>query len=111
MKKYEAVFILDIRKVDDEGKAFSGEFEALVRGWGGTLTESVSMGRRPFAREIKKRKAGIYLNFVFELEPAKEILIRDQFRLDERVLRILIINFDRPAEVRSTLSAPKPVAE
>ena len=26
MKKYEAVFILDVRKVEDEGKAFSEEF-------------------------------------------------------------------------------------
>ena len=72
MKKYEAVFILDPRKVDDEGKAFAGQFEQLINGWGGTMIENVAMGRKTFAREIKKRKAGYYFDFVFEVEQAKE---------------------------------------
>ena len=111
MKKYEAIFILDMRKVEDEGKAFSEEFAKLVQSWGGTMVESVMMGKKQFAREIRKRKAGVYLNFVFELDAEKETQIREQYRLDERVLRILIILFDRPANVRSTLAAPAESAE
>ena len=109
MKKYEAVFILDPRKVDDEGKAFADQFEQLINGWGGTMVENVAMGRKPFAREIKKRKAGIYFDFVFEVEPAKEAMLRDEFRLDERVLRFLSIVYDRPEHVRSKLAIPEPV--
>ena len=105
MKKYEAVFILDMRKVEDEGQAFSEEFEKNVQSWGGVMVENVSMGRKQFAREIKKRKAGIYWNFVFELEPAKETEIREFYKLDERVIRLMIINFDRPDQVRSTIAA------
>ena len=41
MKKYEAVFILDMRKVEDEGKAFSEEFAKTLQGWGGSMLESV----------------------------------------------------------------------
>lgn len=111
MKKYEAIFILDMRKVEDEGKAFSEEFAKLIQSWGGTMVESVMMGKKQFAREIRKRKAGVYLNFVFELDAEKETQIREQYRLDERVLRILIILFDRPANVRSTLAAPAESAE
>ena len=110
MKKYEAVFILDPRKVDDEGKAFADQFEQLINGWGGTMVENVAMGRKPFAREIKKRKAGIYFDFVFEVEPAKEAMLRDEFRLDERVLRFLSIVYDRPEHVRSKLAIPEPAA-
>ncbi len=105
MKKYEAVFILDMRKVDDDGRAFSEEFAKNIQSWGGVMAESVPMGRKQFAREIKKRKAGIYWNFVYELDPLKSNDIREKYRLDERVIRLLVVNFDRPAEVRSTLSA------
>lgn len=104
MKKYEAVYILDLRKVEDEGKAFSEDFAKTIGGMNGTVNETVLMGRRQFAREINKRKAGAYVNFVFEMEPAKEKDLRDAYRLDERVLRVLIVHFDRPEQVRSLLA-------
>ena len=99
MKKYEAVFILDIRKVEDEGKAFTEEFGKNLESWGGKLMEANPMGRKQFAREINKRKAGIYSDYVFELDPLKVIRIRNQYRLDERLIRLLIVNFERPEGV------------
>jgi len=98
LKKYEAVFILDIRKVEDEGEAFSKELSELIKSWGGEMVESVSMGRKQFAREIKKRKAGIYWNYIFNLDPDKTDEIRKKFKLDERVLRQLVIIYDRPEQ-------------
>ncbi|MBO4490200.1 MAG: 30S ribosomal protein S6 [Lentisphaeria bacterium] len=106
MKKYEAVFILDMRKVEDEGKAFSEEFAKNIQSWGGNVNEAVNMGRRQFVREINKRKAGIYWDYYFELDPAKTKEIREKYRLDERVVREMVIVDERPAEVRSTLAAP-----
>jgi small subunit ribosomal protein S6 len=99
LTKYESVFILDIRKVEDEGEAFSGELGKLIEEWGGKMEESASMGRKQFAREIGKRKAGIYWNYVFELDSGKVNDIREKFRLDDRVVRMLIINYDRPEVV------------
>jgi small subunit ribosomal protein S6 len=96
LKKYEAVFILNIRKVEDEGDAFTKEFTAMIKEFGGEMVEAVSMGRKQFAREINKRKAGIYWNYVFTLTADKVIAIRNKFRLDERVVRLMIINYDRP---------------
>jgi len=96
LKKYEAVFILDIRKVDDEGEGFSKELSELFKQWGGEMVESVSMGRKQFATEIKKRKAGIYWNYVFNLEPGKADELKSYYKLDERVVRSLIINYNRP---------------
>ena len=77
MKKYEAVFILDIRKTDDEGAAFSKECAELIANLGGKLESTTPMGRRQFTYEINKRKAGIYFDFIFELEPAKVIEIKE----------------------------------
>ncbi len=96
LKKYEAVFILDIRKVDDEGEAFVKEFTGLIEKLGGVFVKSVPMGRKQFSYEIAKRRAGIYLNFFFELPADKVIGIRDAYKLDERVLRNMVIVDERP---------------
>ena len=69
MKKYEAVFILDIRKADDDGASFSTEFAELIASFGGVMGETVPMGRKQFTYEIDRRKAGLYLDFFFELDP------------------------------------------
>ena len=84
MKKYEAVFILDIRKTDDEGAAFTKEFAELITYLG------------QFTDEINKRKAGIYFDFIFELETAKVIDIKEKYKLDDRILRNMILICDRP---------------
>ena len=48
MKKYEAVFILDIRKVDDDGKAYSKELTEFIESLGGKVNEVIAMGRKQF---------------------------------------------------------------
>ena len=78
---------------------------------GGTVNETVLMGRKQFAREINRRKAGVYVNFIFEMDPAAEKNLRDVYRLDERILRVLIVNFDRPEQVRSTLAPIEAMGE
>jgi len=100
LKKYEAVFILDIRKADDEGAAFCREMEELITGMGGKVESTTPMGRKQFTYEIDKRRAGLYFDFVFEIEPARIYDIKDKYKLDARVLRNLILIYDRPAEVR-----------
>jgi len=98
LKKYEAVFILDIRKADDEGNAFAKEFGELIESLGGKLESVTPMGRRQFTYEIDKRRAGLYFDFVFELAAAKVRDIKDKYKLDQRVLRNMIIIYDRPAD-------------
>ena len=98
MKKYEAVFILDIRKTDDEGAAFCKEFGELIEALGGKMESAVPMGRKQFTYEIDKRRAGLYFDFVFELAAAKVKEIKEKYKLDQRILRNMIISDDRPAD-------------
>ena len=98
MKKYEAVFILDIRKTDDEGAAFSKEFGELIESLGGKMEAVTPMGRKQFTYEIDKRRAGLYFDFVFELAAAKVKDIKEKYKLDQRILRNMIITYDRPAD-------------
>jgi len=99
LKKYESVFILEIRKMDDDGKAFAEEFGKYVESLGGVMEEPKFLGRKQFAREIKKRKAGIYWHFVFSCSPVGANGIKDKYRLDERVLRLMITTYERPEKI------------
>ncbi len=105
------MYILDLRKVEDDGKAFSEAFAAKIAEMGGQVNETTLMGRKQFAREINKRKAGVYVDFFFEMDPAQEKDLREVYRLDERVLRVLIVLDERPEQVRSTLVATEPTVE
>ena len=96
MKKYEAVFILDIRKADDEGASFCKELSEFIESLGGKMESAVPMGRKQFTYAINKRRAGLYFDFVFTLDAAKVREIKDKYKLDARVLRNLILIYDRP---------------
>ena len=109
MKKYEAVFILDIRKCEDEGVAFTAEITKLIEQLGGKMVAVDAMGRLQFSYEINRRKAGIYFDYVFELEEDKVLELKDKFRLDERVLRNMIIIYDRPENVRGKVKDLKDI--
>ena len=99
MKKYEAVFILDIRKTDDEGAAFSKEFGELIESLGGKMESVTPMGRKQFTYEIDKRRAGLYFDFVFELAASQVKEIKEKYKLDQRILRNMILIYDRPENV------------
>lgn len=96
MKKYETVFILDERKVQDEGKAFSEEFSSMISGAGGEMVNVTPLGRKQFAREIRKRKAGIYYDFVIKVKESLAKDLSDKYKRDERVLRMQVFVYDRP---------------
>ena len=97
MKKYETIVILDEKNMKDGADDFLKEFEKILTDeFGGKVIETTNMGQKQFAREMKKRKTGIYLDVIHEMSPDKEKLLREKFRLDERVLRLQTYNYDRP---------------
>ncbi|OGV39011.1 MAG: 30S ribosomal protein S6 [Lentisphaerae bacterium GWF2_49_21] len=109
MKKYESIFILDERQVDDQGKAFAEEISELIKRIGGSLEETVPMGRKQFARKIEKKKSGIYYDFVFSVDEAKVKEVKDKYRLDKRVLRMQTFDYDErvkkiPANTKKLVS-------
>lgn len=93
MKKYEAVIILDEHLAEDQGKLFAVEFAALLKELGGVCETSLPMGRKQFTYEIKKRKTGVYWNFVFELPEKNVVEIKKKYNLDERILRFRILEY------------------
>jgi len=112
LKTYETVIILDERKVQDEGKSFVEDYTSQLTAMGGELIRSRFLGRRQFAREVKKRKNGIYWNFIVAMAEKSVRPLREKYRLDERVLRQLTFIYDRledPRAPRAETTAEKPV--
>ena len=97
MKKYETIVILDEKRIDDDGTKFLKGIETvLTKEIGGTVIKSEIMGRRQFAREIKRKKTGIYLDIIHEMAADKVKILRDKYKLDETVLRLQSYTYDRP---------------
>jgi ribosomal protein S6 len=97
LKKYETIVIIDEKAVKDDGTAFLADFEKVIKkDFGGVIVESEIWGRKQFAREIKRKKTGIYLDVVHELDADKILPLRDKYKLNETVLRLQTYCYDRP---------------
>ena len=96
MKTYETVIILDDRRIQDEGKTFVEEFSSKISRAGGEIIRVTSLGRKQFARLMKKRKTGFYWDFVINLEEKEAKKLPEYYNLDERVLRLQTFVYDRP---------------
>lgn len=96
MNTYEAVFILDERQYSDGGEAFADGIVQQVEKAGGRLLKKNAMGRRQFARPIRKQKAGIYWNFIIEMEPEQVEPLKEAYRLDTTVFRAAVFLYEGP---------------
>ncbi len=93
MKKYEAVFILDPRRVENNGETFSDEIVAAIQELGGVISRNICLEKRVFARPIGKHKSGIYWDYVMECAPDAIAALQDRFRLNQTVLRLAIFEY------------------
>ena len=93
MKKYEVVIILDPRAVEGNGDAFSEAFQASMKELGGNVTRVKFFEQRTFAYPIKKRKTGIYWDYVVEAEGTFVAALKDKFRLNQSVLRLVVFDY------------------
>ena len=94
MKKYEVVIILDPRVVEGNGDAFSDAFQASMQEMGGNVTRVKFFEQRTFAYPIKKRKTGIYWDYVVEAEGAFVAELKDKYRLNQSVLRLVVFEYE-----------------
>jgi small subunit ribosomal protein S6 len=101
LKTYEAVFVIDERKFEDAGEAFSCEVAKLIESLGGSVRERTSLGRRQFARPIKKQNAGIYWDFIFDLDPAQVKALKSAYSLNDAVFRSEVFICDRPQAIKA----------
>lgn len=96
MKNYEIMFIVRPDMEEEAVKNTVKSFEKILTDHKAKITLSKELGQKEFAYEIKKFKSGYY--FLYNIEANDDSAIREfdrVARLDENVIRHLIINLDK----------------
>lgn len=101
IRTYEALVIVKALGTDPEMQQSAMQADALIKKLGGSVDQSRGMGRRRLAFRINRHIEGYYHWIEFQL-PADQIdELKRQLRLNESVIRFLILSHDpaaRPAE-------------
>lgn len=98
MSIYEITFIIREDK--------SEEVEGLIKKLSGKILNKKSLGRKKFTYLIKKDTAGFYLVIIFELEPSKINEFDKELRINQNIIRHLIISYQKefsPREIQEKL--------
>ncbi|MBR3086726.1 MAG: 30S ribosomal protein S6 [Kiritimatiellae bacterium] len=94
MKKYDALYIFVNAPKDEAAEPLTEKVGAEITRLGGVILGSEMLGRKTFARELKKHESGLYVRTRFELDPAKVAELRARYALSEDVFRVQILAVD-----------------
>ena len=91
MNKYEGVFIMKPDLNEDGLKGLLNLIDEEIKKKDGAVEEVKSWGKRRLAYSIKKFDEGVYYQLDFALAPAAVRDIERKFRLNDNILRFLVI--------------------
>ena len=96
MKKYDVMFIVKPDLEEGAIKEVFDSMKALLEDKKANIVEAKEMGQRELAYEIKKYKTGYYFYFLIEADTAEAVKEFDRVaRIDENIIRHLILNLDK----------------
>jgi small subunit ribosomal protein S6 len=97
---YEGLFIfpesLGEEELDQAIDAVKGELEKL----GGTLESSTRLGKRSFARPMRKKKAGNYAVIMFRIDGGQIDALKRRLKLGTNVFRAQFVKKDEAEAVQ-----------
>lgn len=94
MNKYEMMFIVKTTLDEEAANKVSKSYEDIITSMKGKLTDSKNLGNKKLAYPIKKEATGYYYVFNFEATPEIIAEVDRKARIDESVLRHMIIRLD-----------------
>lgn len=100
MKKYDALYIFVGVNRDEALQANLDRALSEVTRLGGELIGQAPLGKRAFARPMKKRESGVYVKVRFELDPSKLEELVNRYHLVEEVFRVQILAVDERREAK-----------
>ena len=92
MRHYEMLTILSAELETPEEEV--AKIEEVVRGLGGSVTQTDVWGKKTLAYPIQKKSEGYYVLFNFDLEPQQTFELRRVLGLRANVYRQMIILLD-----------------
>lgn len=91
MTTYEAMFIFPERFKEDELDGVIKTVRAEIEKLGGEVISSTRLGRRVFARPIKKMEQGHYAVATFKLDNFRLPSLHTRYRLNEDIVRVQVV--------------------
>jgi len=107
MNKYEIVFLVDPTIEDSEVENKFTSLVELMKAQGAQIIDSIEWGKRKLAYSIKKKETGIYRIYRFDAKPSAIDEIERRLRIDEQVMRFMIVLYDPEAGVMKKIPEPK----
>ena len=94
MRDYELVVILRPDVPDEELPAAIERVQQFIAGRGGEVTDTNHWGRRKLAYPIQRYMEGNYVVTQFRLDPRNAHDLESNLRLNEQVIRHLLVRTD-----------------
>ena len=97
MKKYQAIFILNLKVITDEGEQIIKDIrEKLEKSFNSKDVSIDNLGKKNLARPINKITNGLFIRFVFSTDPSHIKKFKEIYRLNKSVLRLVVYIYDIP---------------
>lgn len=104
--QHEFMIIFRTEGTEEQAKQLLARTEALMKKEGGTIMASEPWGRRRLAFPIKKQRDGLYHLFRVQTEPAAIARLARAFRLEEAILRVLIVRAEAQPPASAVAAPP-----
>ena len=94
MRNYELMVVIDSSSDAEKIDRAVAKIQEIIAEKGGKILSVDSWGRRRLAYEIQRRQYGFYVLFTFEFDPKEVKDLNRLLRLNQMVLRHLVIVLD-----------------
>lgn len=94
MNKYDGLYIFAGAAKDEALDKLVEKAGGEITRLGGSVVGTEMLGRRTFARQLKKRDSGFYVRIRFQLDPAQVDPLTQRYRLMEEIFRVQILSVD-----------------
>ncbi len=98
MKQYDGLYIFAGHAKDEVLDKMIERAQSEITRLSGTILSTEVLGRRNFARTMKKRDNGVYVRVRFELDPAQMTALVSRYHLVEDVFRVQFLAVDAKRE-------------
>jgi len=98
MKKYDGLYIFAGSARDEVLDKIIESSTAEIINLSGKILSTEVLGKKPFARQMKKRDNGVFVKIRFELAPALIAALTKRYKLVDEVFRVQILAVDERLE-------------
>lgn len=91
MNTYELTYVLDGKLTPAKRKSATAKMEDQIKVFSGKIVENKELGKKDLAYSIKKAESGYFISLELTMDGQNIKKLNDKLRVDEGILRYLII--------------------